>query len=157
MEVAEACSNHLKPLNKYHIVFVIFFSNISSFYRFIKDKPDKFFLRSTVISILPHRLHTMFCFCWAKQRKKRTLVREKNIADAHTLFSLWKKAPQCFKEHLASYHVFIRKSKDVSEMTNDYLLSAREKVKKKVFTWCDQVFKISCMARNFFTWKRKQW
>ena len=48
------------------------------------------------------------------------------------LFSLWKKAPQCFKEHPASYHVFIPKSKDVSEMTNDYLVNACEKAKKKV-------------------------
>ena len=47
------------------------------------------------------------------------------------LFNWWKKVPQCFKEHAASYHVFIPKSKDVSEMTNDYLVNAREKAKKK--------------------------
>ena len=50
------------------------------------------------------------------------------------LFSLCKKAPQCFKEHPASYHVFFPNSKDVSEMTNDYLVNACEKAKKKVFT-----------------------
>ena len=62
------------------------------------------------------------------------------MEDAYTTrgFSLWKKAPRCFREHqqkhcyksAASYHVAIPKCKYVGEMTNDNLVNVREKERK---------------------------
>ena len=111
-------------------------SKFSLFAAFIEEQRDKFFLLSTVIITFPHRLDAVFCFCCATQRKKETLVRERNIEGAYTTkgFSSWKKAPQYFEEHqqthchksTALYHVVIRKCKDVGEMTNNNLGNVRE-------------------------------
>ena len=71
--------------------------------------------------------------------KERALVSERNIEDSYTKrFSLWKKAPQCFKEHqqtnchksAASNHVVIPKCKDVGDMANNNLVNMRKKERK---------------------------
>ena len=115
-------------------------TKFSLFYTFIPEKRDKFFLRSTAIIFFRHRLDAVFCFYCATQRKKETLVSERNIEDAYTTkgFSSWKKAPQSFEEHQqancykspVSYHVVIPKCKDVCEMTNGHLVNMSEKERK---------------------------
>ena len=90
-EVDEACLNHL---NLGPIKF--FYST-----RSLRKNEISVFLHSRAIIIFPDRLDTVFFFYCATQRKKGTMVSERNIGDAYTTkgFNSWKKAPQCFEEY----------------------------------------------------------
>ena len=123
-----------QTFKKCHILFVYRLVSFLYSTHSLKKNEISFSLQSTTIIIFPHKPDAVLCFYCTMQRKKGTLVSERNIEDAYTTkgFSSWKKALQCFEEHqqthcnkfAASYHVVVQKCK---EMTNDNLVNVREK------------------------------